>query len=461
MASFPFPGGGGAPNPLPMTSRAKKRPLAQPNRFLQVLHHLGWSLGSLAEPQALSLPREFGSATWQAAPLPEGRLLVLVFLERELPGLDASFKAYEDFAPLHGAVAAAFAALGTPLRHGILMDGDSNAQLVDFAAEDVLVDARGEAELTDRILPLLTLGAVARGSLEHFPRKPLGQRARELDDWTRLWSNRLGASSESSTSAMRGFFFWLHLARLAEKLSIGPARRVSFSDYPQATRRPEPVRWVHKFLEPLKEQWNLLQGHPMPVQRQILERAHSAAVLDPCLESYGRVSRGKFSAEVFAEAFADEELRLAGWRQSLIDRPPTASEEPGRWLTEPLTVNLDETGFPGLLRQYDAIVEDLRTLAREQAVARERGVRTGLQMDFFGVEPPSVVEDDAPRLALQRSLRVRTARADRGEVARLVLLARAAEWHDRLRRPEALYPAPHIMTMRADGKVLPVRPELN
>ncbi|CAN5479971.1 hypothetical protein BH09SUM1_BH09SUM1_28780 [soil metagenome] len=421
-----------------MAAKKQKSAPAVSHQFLRMLHHLGWSLTAFGEAQ------EDDGLAWQAAPLPDGGTLLLVQLQEPLPKLDAAFKHYEDFAPLHRRVQWTLRNAGVTARHVVLLGPQGGAQLIDFLQEDVFIDAQDEADVTERVLPLLNMNALTRGSLATFPRKTLRQRAKELEEWTRIWSSRLGAASGVSREAMALFFEWLHLARVAHQHAIGPAQNPTFAEF--AARAPkQPARYLAQCFKELHGAWNLLQGASLETQKQIAQSAHEGGQLGPCLDSYSRLSRSKFSAEVFAEAFADEELRLIGWRTGLIDGDAAAAEDPARWLIEHCHVKLDETGFPHLLQAFDRVTEDLRRFAREQAVLRERGERPGLQMDLLGDEPPPIEEDDAPRVALYSVLRVSTSRRARAETARLVLLARAVEWNARLRRTSAIFSAPQII----------------
>ncbi len=448
-----------------MTTKSRKTPITAPHRLHQMLHHLGWSLGALenAQPLAWGHGTTAARGSWQAALLPDGQVLLLIRTENPLPQLGESFKRYEDLAPMHAELRSALQRERIAGRHVLLFDPVMGAQLIDFAQEDVLLDARGEDEVTDRLLPILNLNALAKGSLVSFPRKTPHHRARELADWTKIWSARIGAASASSPEIARQFLFWMHLTRLVEHLGLLSAKGSGFAEYPLTPKVVNPVRFLTRIFTPLHRDWNLLQGAPLEVHRQIAHRAHEAEQLAPCLESYSRISRSKFSAAIFAEAFADEELRLASWRGSIMESPAAALDDPALRLIEPTTINLDQTGFAVLFSHFDAIAEDLRRLARDQAVAAERGARPGLQMDAFASVPPAILEEEAPRLALQVGLRVKTSRRDRGEVARLALLAHAAEWHARIGRAAPIFPAPRIDTPAAPPppRRPPADPSLN
>lgn len=445
---------------MPVRQKQKQRSDPTSHPFVLMLYHLGWSLSSLEDPQPLA----FGGSTvprahWQMAPLPDGHFLLLLFLDVTIPDLDVAFKHYEDFLPLHAELRRALKDNGLATRHVILADPEGTVQLVDFAQEDILIDARNEEELTNRLLPLMNLNKLAGGSLTAFPRKTLRQRARELNDWTRIWSSRLGSVSGAGQKEMRQFCFWLHLARLVEQLNLIPNRKLTFSDYGLKGKPPHPVRYLTQIFTPLRETWNLLQGAPMSTIKQIADRAHEAGELAECLQSFSRISAAKFSSQVFAEAFADEELRMTSWRNSLVWSDIQPEEDPTRWLVDPHILNLDEAGFSGLTAWFDAITEDLRRLARQQAVSQERGERPGLQMDVFGTEPPIIAEEDVARITLQSGLRIETEKPERADVARFVALAHCAEWHARLRRPEPIFPSFDVYTKKHAAPAPPDPPK--
>lgn len=431
---------------------SRKKPIeATSHRFLQMLYHLGWSLSSINKRQSI------GRYDWQAAPLPDGQQLLLLYMPEPLARLDSAFKNYEDLTTEHRILQGELRRAGIHARHAILLDPQGATQLIDLHQEDILLEARDEAEISDRLLPLLTTEALARGSLNAFPRKSVRQRARELEEWTRVWSNRLGASARSTREVTHRFFYWLHLARLAEQLAVGPALKVPFPEFALAVRPMQPAHYLAQHFSPLRHNWNLLQGMALDIQKKIAELAQEAGQLLPCLQSYALLSRSKFASDIFAEAFADEELRLTSWRISLIAGAIPVQEDPARWLIDPVTVDLDQVGFFGVLRQFNSIVEDLRRLAREQGVARQRGERPGLQMDLLGEDPPELTEEDTPLIALQSVLRVTTSRRERAETARFVLLAHVVEWHARLRRAEPIFPAPLVETIEPE-QATPLRP---
>jgi hypothetical protein len=429
--------------------------------LLHLLHHVGWSLSSLSEPQRLK------GLSWQLAPLPDGQALLLVFCDEPLPPLDSAFRAYEDLAPVHRLIIRQIAEEGLPTRHLLLVDGDGSAHLLDAGREEVLVAAEGETELAERILPLLVPGALARGSLAMHPRKPERQRARELDDWTRLWMSRIGPASGAAREHTTLLFQWLHLARLAELLGIGPTALEPLTRWGEPGRGGSASRRLLQSFRPLSEHWHLLQGAPLKTIDQLLRRAQESGQLVPCLQSHARLSRAKFSALIFAEAFADEPLRLTGWRHSLVEPVQADAErDPARWLASTLRLQLDEIGFPGVLMEFDRISEDLRLLAREHAVQRQRGERPGIQLDLLGSEPPPLTEEEAPRVTLQSVVQLVTGSRQRAETARLVLLAHAAEWFARVHRPETIFPTPSIEVVAPPiapqpPPLKPRQPELN
>jgi len=412
------------------------------HRLHHLLHHVGWSLAALEEPRAGKV------GLMQLAPLPDNQALLFVFLSEPLPSSEAAFKAYEDFSPGHRRLFRLLCEEGVHARHALLIDSEFTTELVDLSQEDPLLHLRNESEVTERLLPLLNPTALARGSLSSYPRKTLRQRARELEEWTRLWTSRLGAATGATREQASLFFEWLHLTRHAELMGIGRTGLEPLARFAELDRQPtNPARRLLQSWKPLAEQWSLLQGAPLKTMDQLARRAGEGGLLLECLQSFGRLSRSKFTAPVFADAFSDEELCLVGWRHSLVEVLPQASDapDPARWLSATHDIDLDVTGFPGVLAAFDQVAEELRMLARQHAVQRQRGERPGVQLDLLGTEPPPLEEVDGPRIALRNVLRIRTRSRLRADTARLVLLAHTAEWYARLHRPDALFPVPQIV----------------
>lgn len=440
-----------------MTPKTRKKASpsgASSQRLLHLLHHLGWAGTSISAEE--KLPGMAGMA-WQAAPLPDGQYLLLLHCGEPLAPISSVYKDYEDFPTFQRRIQAALLAQGIRSHLALLCDSRQTIQFIDFAREEILVEAHGEGEVSETLLPLLTLESVARGALHSFPRKSLRQRALELADWTRIWTARLGAASGTSRESVERFLHWLHLCRHGEIHGIASKDLRPLSDYALKQPPPHPVRHLLGRFSRYHDHSNLLQGASTETQRLIARAAHQEGQLAPCLESYSRVSSAKFSAEVFSEAFSDEELRLLGWRHSLVEKPDESDEGPERWLSGPYDADLDKVGFPGLLRQFDLITDDLRLVARQQAVAQQRGERPGLQMDLLASDAPSFDEDEAPCLTLQHALRVRTKDRRRGEAARMVLLARVAEWYHRLGRTDGVFPIPRIIGPEEQRRPRPAR----
>lgn len=419
------------------------------NQFLSVLGHLGWGLGRLARPQALSArrrdPAEQGC--WVALALPEGHTLLVLAIEESLPDLSASFKNYQDLAPAHRRTFRLLAAEGMHARFLLLL-GKAGAHMIDIEEEDVLLALASREEMDDRLYPLLDMQALVRGSLSAFPRKSVRQRARELAEWTNVWSARIGSALELTQPAAARFFEWLHLARVAELNRLGSFSGAAFEEF-ALPGAPSPKRLLDERFHALHSQWFLLQDNCLKAHLDIVSRAARSDLLAGCLASYALLSRSKFSAHVLAEAFADEELRLRSWRSSLVYDLP--GEEAGediagaeRWLTESYDVDLDEAGYVIMLRAFDRLVELVRGVALERESARERGERPGLQLDFLSAAPADITPYEAVRHVLRHALRVRTAQAQRLALARLALLASACEWTSKLHTSDAPFPRPQV-----------------
>lgn len=401
---------------------------------LSVLGHLGWSLARVATPRKLDARRDHPAhgAEWFAHSLPDGQTLVVLSLGCELPDLRAAFERYEDLADLHRHVFRALADNSLAARYLLLLGGQS-AHLIDLDAEDVLLAVASREEAGDRLYPLLDLQSLSRGSLTAFPRKPLLHRARELANWTHLWSARIGSAIETTPAAMAAFFEWLHLARFAEQHRIGPAGGLSFADFATPTRATAARRFLDDRLHALHTTWHLLQGDKtLPTVDAILRGAREE-LLASCLASYGLLGRSRFAAEVFAEAFADEELRHVSWKSSVTADDRRRADEEAEDGPAETVVDLDRDGCVQLLRTVDRLVESTRADALRREAARERGERPGMQLDLLAEAAAEVVPvREAARHVLRRLLSVDTTTAGRGALARMLVLARACEWHARL-----------------------------
>ncbi len=415
-----------------MKTRRPTAPSDAMRNVLSVLSHLGWGLGRLPAPDILDTGGDASlkGTEWLALPLPDAATLLCVVPPSDLPDLRRSFERYEDLAPLHGRILHALDRSGIGGGY-VLMAGGDSAHLVDRAAQDVLVATSSREEAGDRLYPLLDFQALSRGALSSFPRKPLRRRARELAEWTHLWSARIGSGLDLASTAMQGFFEWLHLARLADIRGVGPASG-SFADMTGAVAGGTVRRFVEERFRALHGTWNLLQGESNARSIPGILKSIDDRVLTECMASYALLSLSKFAAEVFAEAFADEELQHLSWRTSVTAdaRGAADADESGdSLLNSVVSFDLEREGCSQLLRCFDALADAVRQSALDRDSARERGERPGLQLDLLAESPGELGPHESARHVMRRMLPVRAGSPRHAALARMILLARACEWH--------------------------------
>jgi len=413
--------------------------------FLHSLHHLGWPGGTVARHKLTGFKEPGGNAQYCALALPDGQPLVIVSAPAEMPSPSAAYENFEDFATEHRLLANAFAKLGIDLRYVVILAPSGRAQLVDFVQEEVLVAADSRSETGDRILPLLETASVLRGSLVSHPRKSPLRRAQELEHWTRLWETRLGSSLEIKRPPVERFFRALHLARLATRLGYAPRKGASFEDFAVTGWSTNTLKFLRALWRHLGRSTGLLHGHRLDELEGIATLAAEKDLLPGLLSSFARLSSSKFSAEIFAEAFADADLRSLSWREGILDPALSAREESSsRRVVEPWSADIDSCGLTILLRGFDRIAEDLKHCRADLAMRERQGEIAGLQMEFFGIDPTVPEEEDTVAFILTDALRAVTSSAARAETARMVLLARGAELNARIHRLDAVLPNPRI-----------------
>jgi hypothetical protein len=437
-----------ARRPSASSPAAPREPL---DWFLRLLHHLGWpaSLAERVRPLASKPGRKgrWGGARYSALALPDGPPLLLVEAPFAPAPVSACFEAFEDLTQDLRELAAEFRREGIEANTVVVIGPRGGAQVVDFAQEEPLLATDSREETGERVAPLLDPGALIRGSLASHPRKAASRRAQELARWTALWSGRLGGALGLGRDPVARFFQWLHMARLAERCGMAGPRHVPFALH--HTHKPGgALRNLLSLWRLLAEERQFLQGERLEAMARVAEAA-APALLDGCLASFARLSVTKFSADIFLEAFADDDWRQVSWRAGLVpEGMPDFSQAPERFLIEPWSVPLDEMGYTALLSGFDGMVEALRRYAGESATAISRGEPAGVQLDAFGsLPPPSLADEDTPLFVLGSGIRARTSLRTRAELARMALLCHAAQWNVRLRREGAHYP---LVPVRVD-----------
>jgi hypothetical protein len=176
----------------------------------------------------------------------------------------------------------------------------------------------------------------------------------------------------------------------------------------------------------------------------LVAAASRAKMLVPCIQSLKRLSRTKFCAEIFAEAFADDTLREKSWAASMTAVAAAATMPGNPTALAPCEVDLDEAGLVGLLREFDRASESIDRLRSDLATQQELGETAGLQLDVFCEDSALPSEEATPRYILEQGLTVRTSTRARADLARMVLLAHAARWNARLGNLRTFYPDPRV-----------------
>lgn len=410
-------------------------PIAADERLrhvLSALGHLGWALRPGLRPQAFDARGSASHNAWSAAhyaplAMPGGEMLLVVARDGEMAPIGQAFRRFEDLTTDHRALLNLLASLTMRARYVLAMAG-ARAHFIDVLEEDVLVATESPEEFAERLLPLLDVSALTRGALDAFPRKTLHQRARELGDWTQLWTMKLGARLEPTPALVARFVEAVLLSRLAAAVGYAELQPSAALAAPSAAaRRGEWVRAV-------VERWNLVQeGSPRLLEAFVDEAARSGLLHD-MLESLALLGTRKFNAEVFAEALADEPLRLLSWRASVVGEAliPASGETDSSLLSQTFELDLDRVGTALLLRGFDELVTFARDRALDWQSATERGERPGVQLDLLASEAPRLDVRSVVAHVVRGMLRIRTTMPSRGAVARLLIIARALEWHARL-----------------------------
>lgn len=409
--------------------------------FLHALHHLGWPGAAQARQSSARVRGLEDGGSLAVATLPDGQFLAAVATDRELPLPSEAFEAFEDHSIEYRRLARALGRLEGRIHYVVLLSPSGRAQLVDWTNDEVLLstDSRGEAE--ERLLPLLEPAAVMRGSLIAHPRKSVPRRAAELEKWTRLWETRVGSALDLRRGPVERFFRALALARLCARAGAAAPGSCAFEEYAAHAKLPDAARLLRPLWRELTGTRNIVQGTRRDELEGITAAGAKDGVLGECLASFSRLSAAKFSAEILAGAFADEEARAISWRAGFLEHPPaTDGEEALRRLVEPVELDLDECGYVVMLRSFDRVADQLRKSRGLIAAQRRQGELAGVQMEIFGLEPDVPADDGVAAFVLSRGLRVATMHAHRAELARMLLVCRAVEWTAHHAQFDAAFP---------------------
>lgn len=389
--------------------------------YLDVLSHLGWGLGRAQRPKPLKIKDE-PPACWTPMRLPDGSTLVILALGGGLPDTSESFQRYEDIAPRHLELFRQLEAVGIVARHVLLLPS-CGGQLVDCERREVLVTARSQDELTTRITPLLNLDHVGHGQSMGFPCKSIHEHGRELSDWSRVWSARIGSRLGVGPAVVTPLVWWTLLLHAARFVAPGWAS-------PQLGGGGDHLKALQQAFRVFQERHNLLQKPGWKQVAGLAAEVDRANLLEPFRASLDLLSRSKFSSEAFAEGFLDEELRQVSWRSAVLGAKATRG---GHHLEETtdaadrVQVDLDEVGAFVLLATIDELCAKTHQRALEHQAALERGERPGIQLDLLSEAPDEPHPREAVQTVLARGLKVVTSRPHRADYARLVIATKAME----------------------------------
>ncbi len=445
-----------------MTKTRSYDPTASLEILDRFLRHLGWGRALDKSPRPLVRGRVSATTPkWKArfARDPEiPTFAILAPLEGPLTPLRHLYTQFED--------------LGGEVRHLLswwrenpprpeyllLTDGEQTL-LVDAETEECLASCEVHTDLSERVLPHLDFRDVARGSLREFPRRTPDDYGKEMAGWISHWTATLGSSLKMERPSAQSLVESLFLARLAERLGFAPGKP-RIEDWAwigegaggdagsKAKGRRRQVAASSPALKPLRRLWQALDaaGYLRTfrlTERQLLalvERLHPADLPDRWLAGVSRQSWKRFRAEVFAAAFADEELRHKSWTSMVTGELPAApvdpqnSEDSSVWLHTIWELDLDALGYQPVLRALDVAVDSLREYNLTQRAVALRGDRAHLQLSLFEPPPEGLTATlrltDPVAHALANVVRVRTQSGERARMMRFVLAARALELHE-------------------------------
>lgn len=442
-------------------------------QFYSSLAHMGW--GSRKWPEirtgsgkgSTGFLKELGGETSTSVlALPSNKALLICSLEENL-GLESAFNRWEDFTPLYRRLLHQ-AQLQVPNARYLLLMSEAHGVLLEVDSETVMAFSSGKREWEERLLTKFDFPLLSTLGLGHSNGKTLRRSALELAQWTTYWCTELGSKSGESKSTVERFFLTLHLARLVDTLGREPRERVFLAPPPPRTKL---AAMLEKLFLPIHQSQNILQ---MGGLEDSLKFARSITDLEALMESYWCLSRNKFTAEVFAEAFTAPDFLGYSYQQYMTRGASQPASDAGAALNMliaqaheiPVSVNLDETGIVVLLKEFDGLVERLQQSALEHQASLARGERPGLQLDLLLAEPEEPSTTNVVTVALRDLFSFETVFPERVPSARLALLARAVEWNARLSNKRNLvYPALKALVLppaQAPKRVIrPLRGELN
>jgi len=483
------------------SSRSLEMP-APLETLMRFLRHLGWSRALGAEPRLTEIGSGGGASggsggsgasapggsAWISLELrdPQTPLIAVAALAKgHIASPRRLYSNFEDFGTETRRLLSFWRDHPPAPEYAILTDGQRTL-LLDVAEEEILAAAEEAEELGEKILPHLDYREVSRGSLRTIARKPAETLGQDLRGWIQRWMSEWGGALDAPRAAALDLMEALLLARQAERLGFAPGRQKledwawisegagkasgnraakrnagsrEMPEEPQGgAAKPErgsagtartstSVRSASQAIAILRRIWSELESlgylpRASSGRRGLigwLELPGVGLLPDRCLASLSRLSTRRFSAEVFAAAFADDELRQRSWGAMVTGaadqhaKTCRVPENPPAWLQAPLELDLDTCGCGPVMQAFAKIVEGLCDYNLRQRAAALRGERTALQLDLFAPEPDGLTAAlnvaDPVGHGLGNVLRVRTRDAARARMMRFVLASMALELH--------------------------------
>ncbi len=412
--------------------------------FFVSLAHLGW--GAKKWPEVQPLPegfesiKEFRGGSWFPLSLPTNSTLLIFAFPGELLDFEGCFRHFEDLAPFQRVLLDAAKQAKLSGRFMLVFD-ERKASIIDRESEFVLAHASTRREWEENLLPYFDFQSINIGGLLNHPQKSARRAGQELAQWSSFWGAEIGSEVSTSKTVMNRFFETLHLSRLADE---GNQQEKSYFLISRQKGSKKPVQLLESLFSTQYNHQNFLQMAGIETSLQL---ARQSKRLADCLQSYGRLAHGKLRSDVFAEAYAEQDFKDLSYKAFLRQELPVqaeAAENNPNQLQYPVVFNADQFGYVLMLQAFDQRVELVRKDALERKAALARGERPGMQLDLLSNESEEIAPENAVFAVLKSHFFVETAESKRFSLIRLLLLARACEWNNRLKATNLLYPAVKI-----------------
>lgn len=276
--------------------------------------------------------------------------------------------------------------------------------LYEAETEELLLSSTTPEDSAARIFSLFNASEQISDALDRIPRRNSEQWGKDLGDWLRVWSVKIGRAGRVPADVMKPLLAhfllaWKNTLSTVNNQAPDPMNATIDATVDPAegsALTPSPQRFYQQHVRPINQifQFGIFQAYAE--REEALWKDESIApLLAGFLAEARLLSRTKYASGNLVHAFATAKTEHKSWLK-LLSHDPKAGRRLHRKelnVVDAVTVDLAEDGYGWAL----AMLQDLVLYLIKETIPAKEAVKhqdmPGLQLDIFAPPPSGVGQD--------------------------------------------------------------------